>query len=436
MHGNRVLIAGTGPASIQMAVLLKRYMDGVVGIAGRASVRSEPFFAALIGNGLQARVDIQNEQHRQMEGECMIDHVYHGYAAVSGTWDTVILAVTTDAYIEVIQQIDEACLRQVSCVILLSPTIGSNSLVRQYMNALHIDAEIISFSTYLGDTRWMHERPSNRVITTGVKRKLFIGSSHAASSAVADLCMVYERLGIAMEVMRDPIEAETRNISLYVHPPLFMNDYSLSAVFGEATAKTFVYKMYPEGPITQYVIRDMLAQWREITSMVEKLDLRGVNLLAFMTDDNYPVRPESLSRRDIEGFLQFETIHQEYLLFIRYASLLVDPFSEPDRDGRYYDFSAVPIRQIYVNRERQWDIPRMPKEDYYRIKIMQGIARHVDSSCPTIDRFIARYERKLEETAEKLQGERLSEAFAVRSFEEDLKRICSDIGTRFGNVQE
>lgn len=228
--------------------------------------------------------------------------------------------------------------------------------------------------------------------------------------------------------MESPIEAETRNISLYVHPPLFMNEVSLSAIFGDQDTKKYVYKIYPEGPITPLLIREMLAHWKEIMNIISKLHIKGINLLKFMTDDNYPVRLESLSRHDIENFPIFETIHQEYLLYIRYTSLLIDPFSEPDKDGKYFDFSAVPIRKMFINREGDLDIPRMPKEDYYRLKIIQGIAKYTDSSCPTIDKFILTYESKLEEVAQSHKEIRLSAAFAVQSFEEDLNRICNEIG--------
>ncbi|MMZ54943.1 hypothetical protein D1872_167780 [compost metagenome] len=429
----RVLILGTGPTSIQLAVMLKNHLNCCIGIVGRESVRSEPFFVALKQSNQRIRVDIQNEKHRQMEGECFIDHVYHGYGTITGEWDTVILSVTTDAYIEVLKQINDQLLKQVRCMVLISPTFGSNSLILHYMNSIQSSAEIISFSTYLGDTRWMSGEPSNHVITTGVKKKVFIGSSNDESQNIEKLCALYERLGITLETMSCPIEAETRNISLYVHPPLFMNDFSLSVIFGESAVRKYVYKMFPEGPITQYLIRDMLAEWKEITNIIEKLNMTGVNLLQFMVDDNYPVRLESLSRHDIDNFIHLETIHQEYLLYIRYTSLLIDPFSEPDQGGKYFDFSAVPIRQMFVNREGYWDIPRMPKEDYYRIKIIQGIARYVDSSCPTIDKFIAAYERKIEDAAQALQGELLSDAFVVQNFEEDLKMICSEIGKRIGS---
>ena len=171
----------------------------------------------------------------------------------------------------------------------------------------------------------------------------------------------------------------------------------------------------------------MLAHWKEIMNIISKLNIKGINLLKFMTDDNYPVRLESLSRHDIENFPFLETIHQEYLLYIRYTSLLIDPFSEPDEDGRYFDFSAVPITKTFINREGELDIPRMPKEDYYRLKIIQGITQSVDSSCPTIDKFIHTYEKKVREIFDAQKEERLSNAFFVQSFEEDLHRICSEI---------
>lgn len=287
------------------------------------------------------------------------------------------------------------------------------------------EAEIISFSTYLGDTRWLHEHPSNQVITTGVKRKVYIGSTVPSSAYVQQLRELFERLHIALGVMSSPLEAETRNISLYVHPPLFMNAFSLEAIFGEQGVQKYVYKLYPEGPITPALIRSMREQWQEITQITDRLHIQGINLLQFMTDDNYPVRLESLSRHDIEEFDQLQAIHQEFLLYIRYASLLIDPFSEPDATGAYFDFSAVPFRRIFTNREGELDVPRMPKEDYYRIKIIQGIARHVQVSCPAIDHFIAIYEAKLQETARAHSDQRLSTAFVIQSFQQDIRMICS-----------
>lgn len=424
----RVLIVGTGPTSIQLAVNFKQQLNCYTGISGRESVRSEKVFGALKQSDQQICVSVQNEKHRNMAGECFVDQVFNGYGTIKGEWDTLIFSVTTDAYISVLKQIDEKLLKEVSCIVLISPTFGSNSLIRHYMNALNSNAEIISFSTYYGDTRWMADRPANLVLTTAVKKKIYIASTNYPSKNVDRLCKVYDQLGIALEIMKTPIEAETRNISLYVHPPLFMNDFSLSAIFDELETTKYVYKIHPEGPITQYLIRDMLTQWKEIMNIIEKLNIKQMNLLKFMTDDNYPVRLENLSRHDIDQFNQLESIHQEYLLYIRYTSLLIDPFSEPDKEGKYFDFSAVPFRKMFVNKEGYLDVPRMPKEDYYRIKIIQGIGNYTKTPCPTIDKFIKTYENKIEMVAQSHPSEWLSKAFTVQSIDEEINMICNEIG--------
>ncbi|MFB9325559.1 opine metallophore biosynthesis dehydrogenase [Paenibacillus aurantiacus] len=423
---DRILLLGTGPASIQLAVACRRMWQSRVAIAGRESVRSAAFFEAMHAGHSLASASVQNDQHYAMAGECVFDGVFRGYETVQGQWDTLILAVTADAYLEVLKRLPPGVLREAKCLVLVSPTFGSNRLVHSYMRSIRPDAEVISCSTYFGDTRWLNGDPTNRVITAAVKRKINLGSTEARSVNVRRLQAGFARLGIAADILNSPLAAETRNISLYVHPPLFMNTFALQAIFEPGDIPKYVYKMFPEGPITPSLIGDMLAQWNEMMGIVDRLRIPRLNLLQFMTDDNYPVRPESLPRAEIERFEQLEPIHQAYLLYVRYASLLIDPFSEPDKEGRYYDFSAVPIRPVFVNKEGCLDIPRMPKEDYYRIKIIQGIARHLGAECPTIDRFIDKYEETIRRAAAASYVVPLSEAFAVQTFEEDVKRICDN----------
>ncbi|MCR2806585.1 opine metallophore biosynthesis dehydrogenase [Paenibacillus soyae] len=423
----RVLIAGTGPSAVQLAVMLKSHFHCELGIAGRQSSRSELFFSSVRQSGLLLRADVQNAKHGLLAGACVADDLYEGYESVSGRWSTLILSVTTDAYLDVLGQLDNEVVRSLACVVLVSPTFGSGMLVSGYLRSIQAGAEVISCSTYIGDTRWREKEPSGHVVTAGMKKKIFVGSDRQSSGNAVMLAGAIASFGIEASITGATLEAETRNISLYVHPPLFMNDFSLKAVFDEPASKKYVYKLYPEGPITQQLIRELLAHWKEITAVLKALNIKGVNLLKFMTDDNYPVRPESLSRRDIENFEQLDSIHQEYLLYIRYASLLIDPYSEPDEQGRYYDFSAVPFKPLFMNREGCLDIPRMPKEDYYRLKIIQGIARRTGTDCPTIDRFLGRYENKIAEVANKRKGEPLSPAFAVQHFEEPLSIIFRGI---------
>jgi hypothetical protein len=422
-----VLVAGTGPAAVQLAVLLKRRRSCRVGIAGRRSVRSIPFFDALRQSGGTVAVDTSHPKLGALQGECLVDEAFHDYGSIEGQWDTLILSVTADAYVSVLAQLRLELLRGLRCVALLSPTFGSNSLIRHYLKEIGCNAEVVSFSTYLGDTRRTVDRPPNRVLTTAAKRKVYVGAAGPRSQSVETFRVLYEEAGITLEAMDSALEAETRNISLYVHPPLFMNDFSLSVIFGQTAVPKFVYKLFPEGPITPTLIREMLEQWKEISALARKLGLKPLNLLQFMVDDNYPVRPESLARQDIDGFPGLDSIHQQYSLYVRYASLLIDPYSEPDREGRYFDFSAVPLRPVFVNHEGDWDIPRMPKEDDYRLKIIQGIAHAAGVPCPTIDGFVARYDKHLQDAASSLSDSPLTEAFNPQSFDGDIWRICSEL---------
>ncbi|MCM3782475.1 opine metallophore biosynthesis dehydrogenase [Neobacillus mesonae] len=424
---NRVLICGTGPVSIQMAVYMKKKLNSYVGITGRTSSRSEHFFTAINHSESQIQASVQNELHQDMAGECSVDEIYNSYESVKGQWDVLMLAVTTDAYGQVLHKLDSKVIQQAKSIILISPTLGSNHLVQGYITELNPSAEIISFSTYLGDTRWIEGTPSNRVLITAVKKKLYIGSTVPASRNVGRLCTIFEQSGIDMERVNSPIAAEGRNISLYVHPPLFMNDFSLETIFGESDMPRYVYKLFPEGPITQDLIREMLHYWKEISAVLKAVQVEPVNLLEFMIDDNYPVRKESIHRHEIEHFTQLESIHQQYLLYVRYASLLIDPYSRPDKDGKYFDFSAIPFKKTFINKEGKWDIPRMPKEDYYRIKIIQGIAKHLNIGCPTLDCFVERYESKIRESAIRHHDRDYSDAFTAQSFANDLERICLTI---------
>ncbi len=166
---NNVLLLGTGPTAIQLAVNFKNYFNSQVAIAGRESLRSKVFFETVVQHQLALKVDVQNKQHQSVAGECTIDALFKGYHLVSGNWDTIVLSITTDSYFSVLAQIDTTVLKRASCFILISPTFGSSHLITNFLKNLSPQAEIISFSTYYGDTRWLDGIPSNEVLTTGVK---------------------------------------------------------------------------------------------------------------------------------------------------------------------------------------------------------------------------------------------------------------------------
>ncbi|MBD0023766.1 DUF2338 family protein [Gordonia pseudamarae] len=428
----RVLIAGTGPTAIQLAGAVKNVYGSTVGIAGRESVRSSQFFDNLRAVDGAASVRVQNIQHEALAADFRFDASFEGYPTVSGEWDTLILAAPANAYAQILREIDAAIgFAGITLIVLVSPTLGSGALVAELSRSSVAAPEVISLSSYLGDTRWASGIPGPTVLTAGVKNRIYAASDRGRTRALDAVRGLHVALGIDVEVFDDPIAAESRNPSLYVHPALFFNDVTLGAVFDDPVGpQRYVYKLFPEGPITPGLIATMLGQWREMSAILAAVGVPGVNLLRFMVDDSYPVRPESISREDIENFESLTETEQCYLVYVRYASLLIDPFSTPDADGRYFDFSAVPIGRVFTDATGVLDIPRMPGEDYYRTKVIRGIAARAGIECPAIDGMLACYEGRLRTAAGKYPDRQLSPAFTVQEFDGDVQLIWNRLRER------
>ncbi|RAC88496.1 DUF2338 domain-containing protein, partial [Burkholderia multivorans] len=283
---------------------------------------------------------------------------------------------------------------------------------------------------YLGDTRVVDMAQPHRVLTMAVKSKLFVGSNKPSSQLIPQLQTWFESLHIQLAVMDTPLHAEIHNSSLYVHPPLFMNDFALKAIFEGIDVPVYVYKLFPEGPITMILIREMRQMWQEMMTILQKLSVPSVNLLKFMVKENYPVRSETISESDIHQFEELPAIHQEYLLYVRYTAILIDPFSKPDKDGRYFDFSAVPFKSLYQNEQGVVHIPRMPSEDYYRTTVIQAIGKALGVSTPMIDTLLHRYVGYCERYQIEHPQQSVSSQFNLDDFEEDISLVTTYLANK------
>lgn len=431
---SKILIIGTGPVAIQLANLCHLTTDKQIDMVGRAStsLKSKKLLQAY-RRDKYFEVTTQNDAHKQMAGRFQINHLYADIQDVEGIYDTIIMACTADAYHSTLAQLSTATLEKVKHILLVSPTFGSQMIVAQYMANFNKDIEVISFSTYLGDTRCYDTEQPNHVVTTGVKSKLYVGSNRDHSATIAFLKDVFKQFHIVLTEMPTPLHAETRNSSLYVHPPLFMNDFSLKVIFEGTEVPVYIYKLFPEGPITMTLIREMRLMWKEMMTILAKFSVPSVNLLEFMVKENYPVRPETLADDDIYNFEKLPTIHQEYLLYVRYTAILIDPFSAPDQHGRYFDFSAVPIKELYENEQGVVHIPRMPSEDYYRTSIIQHIGKLLGVKTPMIDTFMKRYEQYCQDYKKHNHNQQLSSQFNMNLFKDDKSLVEAFLGTK-GNI--
>ncbi|WP_436855393.1 opine metallophore biosynthesis dehydrogenase [Staphylococcus caeli] len=429
---SNILIAGTGPVAVQLAYIFTTEQQNQVDMVGRAkcSQKSKKFYQAYHQYQQQLEVTVQNNQHQALSGRFHIHHLYADYSDVTHTatmnhYDTLVLACNADAYTSVIQQMPQTVLENLHHIILISPTIGSHMIVQQQLAEINADVEVISFSTYIGDTRVIDETTPHQVMTTGVKKHVYIGSTSnkKESDFMLEMQRLFEGVNVRLIALDTPLFAESRNSSLYVHPPLFMNDFSLDVILNGSDVPVYVYKLFPEGPITMNLIHEMRLLWQEITLILERLNVLSLNLLEFMVKENYPVRKETFSEQEIKYFQKLPPIHQEYLLYVRYSAILIDPFSKPDIDGKYFDFSAVPFKQIYQNEQGMMQIPRMPYEDYYRTTIIQQIGALVGIETPMINRFLQRYALHISKFVEGHTELEYSEQFQQQHFEADVDLI-------------
>lgn len=391
-----VLIVGAGPAGIHVAVDLSKGWARRLALANRKGIHADRLQKELDQHSFELCTEVLVERAKHLSATARLDRFYAGLDIIEDDWQTILLCVPSHSYVEVIRELQLDQWLQIRRIILISPGIGSNILVQESLGQSRDRVEVISFSTYYAATKFPPAASSLlKSIVKGLKRKIYIGSSQPDSSMLFILQDFMASLGIEAERTSHPIGAESRSITTYVHPPFFLNSFSLHEIFSLTHSTKYMYKLYPEGPITPDAIRSMLRLWKEISNMLVKFGAEPVNLLKFMNDDNYPVPEQTLSRSDIEGFVQFEDIHQEYLLYVRYASLLIDPFSTPGEQGQYRPFAAVPYQQVSRDQAGKWIIPRVPYEDYRKIKLLYLVGQALQVPMPQAETFILNFEKQL-----------------------------------------
>jgi len=391
-----VLIVGAGPAAIHVAVDLSRGWCRRLGLTNRKGIHSDRLQKELDQYSYQLSTEVLVEHAKHLSATARLDQFYAGFDTIEDDWQTIVLCVPSHSYVEVICELKLNQWLQIERIILISPGIGSNILVQESLGQSRDRVEVISFSTYYAATKFPPAASTLlKSIVKGLKRKIYIGSSQANSCMLFTLQDYMSSLGIESERTSHPIEAESRNITTYVHPPFFLNSFSLHEIFSLNRSTKYMYRLYPEGPITPDAIRSMVRLWKEISSILVKFGADPVNLLKFMNDDNYPVQEQTLSRSDIEEFVQFEDIHQEYLLYVRYASLLIDPFSIPDEQGQYRPFAAVPYQQVSRDQVGKWVVPRVPYEDYRKLKLLYIVGQAFHLPMLQTKTFILNFETQL-----------------------------------------
>ncbi|WP_145480781.1 opine metallophore biosynthesis dehydrogenase [Yersinia similis] len=399
------LILGAGPAAIQLSVDIKATGDARLGLYNRPSTKGERLKQYLALTPTLYLQGTGKAQATQKENRVTIDCYIDQLAEVVGDWQRLILAVPADHYYTVLQQIPWAELPHLKSVILLSSSIGSGLMVQNLLNvAGKCDVEVISLSSYYADTKYISADTQDisaiqpyRAYTKAFKQRIYLANQwgNAGSAEISWLTAVLARHHIDTLPCSNLLAAERFSITNYVHPPLALADTTLQALFYPDQRSQYLYKTQPEGPVCPAVIADLAGLADDYKRLLNRLGVEEINLLRFLNDDNYPVPATMVSRRWIDEFPQLSPIEQQYALFVRYTALLVDPYSTPDEQGRFYDFSAVKVATVYQDANALWHLPRVPLEDVRKLRTLLLLASALDVVMPTAQRLLQRFQQAL-----------------------------------------
>ncbi|MFI2948281.1 opine metallophore biosynthesis dehydrogenase [Serratia nematodiphila] len=402
------LILGAGPAAIQLAADIKAAANARIGLYNRPSEKGRRLKQHLAHTPSLWLTGAGKAQRTQDDAQVTIDRYCDDLSLVGGDWRRLILAVPADQYHDVLQQVPWAALPQLRSLILLSPSIGSGLMAQSLLqDAGQSHVEVISLSSYYADTKYQNADQPYRAYTKAFKQRIYLAGAGARSDcAELDwLCSLLARHGIDAQRGDSLLAAERFSITNYVHPPLALADTTLQAIFQPQGPIQYLYKTHPEGPICPEAIADMLALSQDYQQLLNRLGIEAINLLRFLNDDNYPVPPRMVSRRWIDQFPQLAPTEQCYALFTRYTALLVDPYSEPDAQGRYYDFSAVRVARVFQDAQGRWRLPRVPQEDVCKLRVLVLLAQRLDVEMPAAQRLLARFQQALQRFVTRIGAE-------------------------------
>ncbi len=402
------LILGAGPAAIQLAADIKAVANARIGLYNRPSEKGRRLKQHLADTPSLWLTGAGKAQRTQDDAQVTIDRYCDDLALVGGDWRRLILAVPADQYHGVLRQVPWAALPQLRSLILLSPSIGSGLMAQSLLQeAGQSHVEVISLSSYYADTKYQNAEQPYRAYTKAFKQRIYLAGAGARSDcAELDwLCSLLARHGIDAQRCDSLLAAERFSITNYVHPPLALAETTLQAIFQPQAPIQYLYKTHPEGPICPEAIADMLALSQDYQQLLNRFGIEAINLLRFLNDDNYPVPPRMVSRRWIDQFPQLAPTEQCYALFTRYTALLVDPYSEPDAQGRYYDFSAVRVARVFQDAQGRWRLPRVPQEDVRKLRVLVLLAQRLDVEMPAAQRLLARFQQALQRFVTRIGAE-------------------------------
>ena len=131
------------------------------------------------------------------------------------------------------------------------------------------------------------------VTTKTVKKRVYIYLSEPNDALFNALRNALEKVEVQVILFNNPFSVEGRNIATYVHPAFLINTFSLDHIISNEEDIKYMYKLYPEGPITMGLIEELLHHWESISRLLEHYSAEPINLLQLLNDENFPIHEVS-----------------------------------------------------------------------------------------------------------------------------------------------
>ncbi|MEZ9859533.1 opine metallophore biosynthesis dehydrogenase [Vibrio splendidus] len=373
------LVVGAGPAGIQTSQILAPFSQKIA-LISKSSHQWETRKRLMKQHGYLASCEVNKPQLAPLVGLVRFNEFYTELSPLPSYWDTLVLATPAHTYCDVLSSFSELCLKNLKQIILMSSMIGGCLILKGMLKKIGASPNIILFSNYFA-TSYFTSNPTQKhpltVITKTVKKRVYLYLSESNDVLLNALRNALEKVDVQVIPLDNPFSVEGRNIATYVHPVFFINTFALDHILSNEDEVKYMYKLYPEGPITIGLIRNLLLHWKSVSRLLEHYSAQPINLLLLLNDEHHRVHETTIPKDKIDSFNELDQVEQEYLLYVRYSSMLInpDPLSESKHNSRVFDDSAKPYIKGQV-RKGKLQLPKNPLEALQTLYWLNHLAQH------------------------------------------------------------
>ncbi|HHX8329255.1 TPA: opine metallophore biosynthesis dehydrogenase [Vibrio alginolyticus] len=356
------LVVGSGPFGIQTSRIIAPLCQKIA-LIGKSSHHWERNRRLIRQQGYITSCEVSKAQSAPLVGFVRFDELYTNLSPLPSSWDTLVLALPAHISFDVLASFSEHCLKNLKQIILMSSMLGGCLILKGILKKKGISPNIIFFSSYFATSHFSFNPTAQyplTVTTKVVKKRVYMYVAELNNVLSKALSNALEKVGVQVILFDNPFSVEGRNIAAYVRPAFLINTFSLDHIMSNEDDIKHMYKLYPEGPITMELIRDLLIHWKSISLLLKHYSAEPINLLQLLNDENLPVHEAVIPKDKIDSFNELNEMEQEYLLYVRFSTILLDPDTFSKSNNK--EILANPYLKGKVKKGRL-QLPKTPLED-------------------------------------------------------------------------